>query len=307
MPNTCAVIVTFNRKETLAVCLRSILDGELVPEKLLVVDNASTDGTPEFVQTHFPDASVLRLPRNMGGAGGFKAGMAEALRLGYEFMWVMDDDHVVEKQTFRELMDAMRVSGKGVVGPVILAPSHDGKLSWPMGPGGQGYLTYESIVRDYGANGYIPQNPAPFNAVLYRRSAVEQLGLPDERLFIRGDEMEYSFRIDRQRVGAIVSVRAHVYHPMATNEYYDVLTVGKTRLTACYTGNRLKDYCLFRNRAFYFKKYGQYKSLLLDPPRYLLFFLRNRKFDFAGLRFWFKAYLDGLLGNFGYERKLLNP
>jgi hypothetical protein len=85
------------------------------------------------------------------------------------------------------------------------------------------------------------------------------------------------------------------------------MNVGGERLTAYHTGNQLKDYCIFRNRPFYFKKYGRYKSLLLDPPRYSLVFLMRRRFDFAGFQLWRKGYFGGISGRFGYERELLKP
>src|SRR6185312_10010354 len=179
---------------------RSIRSGSLVPEKILVVDNASIDGTPEFITANFPDdrVSVLRLARNLGGAGGFKAGISTAIEEGYDLIWVMDDDHEVQRDTLQIMSDTMRRTGADIVGPVVISPARDGSLSWPMGPGGQGYLDYASIVRDYGANGTIPQIPATFNAVLYRREVFEVLGLPDERLFIRGDEIEYAYRMEHR-------------------------------------------------------------------------------------------------------------
>jgi rhamnopyranosyl-N-acetylglucosaminyl-diphospho-decaprenol beta-1,3/1,4-galactofuranosyltransferase len=306
MVNTCAVVVTYNRKYVLAECLNSILNGDEVPDRILVVDNASTDGTPEFIEAGYPSGvSVLRLAKNVGGAGGFKAGISEALRLGAKFVWVMDDDHVVQKGALRELMNAMSRTGSDVVGPVMLAPTRDGRLSWPMGPGGVGHHDLESLIREYGPNGYVPQYPATFNAVLYRSSVFETLGLPDERLFIRGDEIEYGLRMERQGTKALAAIKARVYHPAAANEYFPVLSLGPLRLLAYYTGNKLKDYCIFRNRAFYFKKHRRYKSLLLDPPRYLLFFLMTRRLDLKGFRFWLRSYIHGLLGQFGHERQFI--
>jgi rhamnopyranosyl-N-acetylglucosaminyl-diphospho-decaprenol beta-1,3/1,4-galactofuranosyltransferase len=109
MPTIAAVIVTSNRKLVLAECIRSILDGERVPGQIIVVDNASSDGTPGFVKENFPGvASVLRLPRNKGGAGGFKAGIEEALRLGYDLLWLMEDDHMVERDTLQVLAAALK-------------------------------------------------------------------------------------------------------------------------------------------------------------------------------------------------------
>lgn len=302
----CAIVVTYNRKHMLATCLRTILEGELVPEQILVVDNASSDGTAEFVNANFPaGVTVLRLSQNRGGAGGFKAGVAEALRLGHEYLWLMDDDHEVESSALRIMAEQMTAQGADVAGPVILASTRDGFLSWEIGPGRTKYRNYESMRHDWGEAGWFPKIPDAFNAALYRRSVFEQLGLPDDRLFIRGDEVEFALRMEKHGVKAIVCTSAKVFHPAAAADKCSVLSLGSLKLTAYYTGNRLKDYCIFRNRAFYYKKYGRYKSLLLDPPRYLLFFLLTRRFDWQGLRLWVRGYSDGLLGHFGYERQLI--
>jgi len=69
--NICAVIVTYNRKELLRECLKAVLAQTRPPEHVLVVDNASTDGTPEMLQEEFPQVEVLCLPENQGSAGGF--------------------------------------------------------------------------------------------------------------------------------------------------------------------------------------------------------------------------------------------
>jgi rhamnopyranosyl-N-acetylglucosaminyl-diphospho-decaprenol beta-1,3/1,4-galactofuranosyltransferase len=222
---------------------------------------------------------------------------------------VMDDDHEVEPDTLRSLYEGMLRSHSEIVGPVMMKPDRSGDLSWamgPIGPRGQEYLDYASMVRSYGPEGLVPQIPAPFNAVLYRREVFDVLGLPDERLFIRGDEIVYGYRIEHGGVKSAVAVGARVYHP-PSEQKYAVLTIGQRKLTALYTSNKLKDYCTFRNRAFYFKKYGVYKSLLLDSVRYPLFFLLVRRFDVKGCSLWLKGYLHGLTGHFGYERHFLQP
>jgi rhamnopyranosyl-N-acetylglucosaminyl-diphospho-decaprenol beta-1,3/1,4-galactofuranosyltransferase len=308
MPGICAVVVTFNRKNLLAICLETILGGELAPDGVLVVDNASSDGTPEFVESLFDGrVSVLRLKQNRGGAGGFKVGVEETLRRGYDFLWTMDDDHEVDSEALKRLKAAMDQYYCDAVGPMIVAPTRDDRLCWEMGPGGKGYFTLSAIQKAYAGSGYFQKIPDAFNATLYRRSVFERIGLPDERLFIRGDEVEFGLRMEKNNVKGVVLTEAIVYHPPSPGDTCEVVTFWGVKLTAYYTGNRLKDYCIFRNRAFYFKKYGRYRSLLLDPPRYLVFFLMTRKFDIAGFRLWRKGYFDGLAGRFGYERELLKP
>ena len=69
----CAVLVTFNRKTLLRTCLNSLLKQTRPIDQILIVDNASSDGTPELLREEFPQLPLLRLDRNTGGAGGFSA------------------------------------------------------------------------------------------------------------------------------------------------------------------------------------------------------------------------------------------
>ena len=88
----CAIVVTFNRKQLLRECLHSILAQTRLPDAILVVDNASTDGTPALLAEEFPNLCVLRMADNRGGSAGFHAGMRWAFERGFDWFWVMDDD-----------------------------------------------------------------------------------------------------------------------------------------------------------------------------------------------------------------------
>ena len=91
---TCAVVVTHNRRALLERCLAA-LKQQSAPCDVLVVDNASTDGTERWLAEQAAQDSRLRLYRsaeNLGGAGGFHTGMRLALEAGYEWLWIMDDD-----------------------------------------------------------------------------------------------------------------------------------------------------------------------------------------------------------------------
>jgi len=74
----CAIVVTHNRKGLLRDCLAAIEAQTTAPERVLVVDNASTDGTPAVLRDEFPDVEVLSLEENEGSAGGFHEGMKRA-------------------------------------------------------------------------------------------------------------------------------------------------------------------------------------------------------------------------------------
>src|SRR4051794_20749394 len=120
-PDTvCAVVVTHNRRALLAERLRAIGAQTRRPDHLLVVDNASTDGTAELVHERFADAELLALARSAGGAGGFNAGMRAARDRGFEWLWLLDDDPVATPEALERLLAPLREL-RGLPAPDILA------------------------------------------------------------------------------------------------------------------------------------------------------------------------------------------
>ncbi|MHA0902720.1 glycosyltransferase, partial [Enterobacter ludwigii] len=95
----CAVVVTFNRKQLLVRSLNSIISQRnAVLNKIIIIDNASTDGTEiylhekgMFVNNNI-EIEYVRLQSNLGGAGGFNKGLSIAFDQQYDYCWVMDDD-----------------------------------------------------------------------------------------------------------------------------------------------------------------------------------------------------------------------
>jgi Predicted glycosyltransferases len=91
-----AVVVTFNRKQLLTECLDVLLAQTRPVDKIIVIDNASTDGTPESLEERGylsnPLLDYVRLSENTGGAGGFYEGVKRGYEAGYDWLWLMDDD-----------------------------------------------------------------------------------------------------------------------------------------------------------------------------------------------------------------------
>ena len=104
-PRTVAVVVTYNREDLLPKTLAGIASGERVPAAVVIVDNASTDGTAEYLRALDYELPVdcIRLESNMGGAGGFAVGIDRALeRHNPDLVWVMDDDTEPTENTLSE-------------------------------------------------------------------------------------------------------------------------------------------------------------------------------------------------------------
>ncbi len=187
----CAVIVTYNRKALLRECLQAVLSQTRPPDHVLVVDNASTDGTGEMLREEFPGVEVLRLPENQGGAGGFHEGMKRAYEEGFEWIWVMDDDTIPESTSLESLLaraHCLRKENRVVsaIGSEVVWVN--GRLH-PMNNPLRIPFSYKKRCSVY----KVPW--LSFVSVIISRSAVQQMGLPRKAFFIWNDDLEYFLRL----------------------------------------------------------------------------------------------------------------
>jgi GT2 family glycosyltransferase len=108
--NVCAVMVTYNRLETLKTALAHILAQTVKPAAIIVVDNNSTDGTQEYLASVEEETvKTLFLKRNEGPAGGIHAGMKYGLQLqAFDYFWILDDDTFYASNALSELVDTIR-------------------------------------------------------------------------------------------------------------------------------------------------------------------------------------------------------
>jgi rhamnopyranosyl-N-acetylglucosaminyl-diphospho-decaprenol beta-1,3/1,4-galactofuranosyltransferase len=201
-PTVCAVVVTFRRKQLLRKGLAGLMAQTRACDHILVVDNNSCDGTVELVAAEFPSAEILPLQENRGGAGGFSAGMERAHQLGYDWIWVMDDDIEVLPHALETLLSYRSVSKfihgrrEGPDGIVGLEALWDvSSVSCALG----GDRSFEVSDQDW-----IPVRYANFEGPLIHRSVIDAIGLPDTRFFIAGDDMVYGLLASYHTVVAYV-------------------------------------------------------------------------------------------------------
>lgn len=196
-----AVVVTYNRIELLQECLDSILAQTRPADSLIVIDNASDDGTNELfsqgAKYHLPSVQYKRMSSNLGGAGGFYEGIRNAYLAGMDWIWIMDDDTIPTPTALEKLVEALEIVKEE---PSFLASTVYGKYMDPMNvpeldvqKANNGYpYWYEYLDK-----GIIKICVASFVSILINKNAISKVGLPYKELFIWGDDSEYTLRLSK--------------------------------------------------------------------------------------------------------------
>lgn len=315
----CAVVVTYNRRDLLQVCLASLMRQTRPIDALIIVDNASTDNThdillekgyldslppvnisePFFIgskkvidkydinriegETEFSgwegEVFYIRMHNNTGGAGGFHEGVKYGYEMGFDWIWLMDDDGYPHENALEKLMLYSKKANLVALNCLVLSNKKNGKLAFQMPflnvngrikrNGSVKYTKDVGALKDYAKGDLYPWGNF-FNGTLISSSAVKKIGNIKKELFIWGDEQDYFYRL--KQVGEIQTVlSSYHYHPDDNKQ--------KPALWKMYYG--------FRNELYLNRKYRDFKffRFFLSTVRALPEFLKEKN----GLQQYFRA------------------
>ncbi|MDO5700748.1 MAG: glycosyltransferase [Bowdeniella nasicola] len=220
MERICAVVVAYNRRDLLTRTLDALAAQERPLDQVVVIDNASTDGSGDLARRHPTVSEVLTMEKNLGGAGGFAAGIARAVaHHRADLVWVMDDDTVPSPGALAALLRA-RDAYPG--SPAVLASRvvwHDGR-DHPMNTPRTRPLVAPDLAEHARAVGCRQIRSASFVSILIDSRAIWEDGLPEADYFLWNDDFEYTARLLRRRVGLYVpdSVVTHLTRTFGASE-----------------------------------------------------------------------------------------
>jgi rhamnopyranosyl-N-acetylglucosaminyl-diphospho-decaprenol beta-1,3/1,4-galactofuranosyltransferase len=213
-----AAVVTHNRRDLLERCVDHLRAQTRVPDGIIVINNASTDGTVEMLDAkgiaHIDQA-------NLGSAGGWNRAIAHCLEEGFDAVWLMDDDGFPDAGALAALERATDAKTACVSSVVLREDEHshfvfpfprlDRRRGLPVLARRQRKLATLAELERIAPSGTYPFAHF-FNGALVLRSAIESAGSVDTRWFMFGDEVDYFFRL--RQVGEVRSVlAARHYHP----------------------------------------------------------------------------------------------
>ncbi len=206
------VVVTYNRLECLKIALSKYEKQKLLPKYLIVVDNASTDGTNDYLNKWMETDSrinriIIHNDENVGGAGGFNIGMKECLKYNFDYVFLADDDAYAEEDTFEKIILKLSMIPDSSVAAVCTSVINHGTIDISHRCRVKKglfriYLKWIPI-REY-RNDYFPLDIATFVGTAIKKETVEAIGFPIKDYFIYYDDSEYYMRINE--IGSIYCI-----------------------------------------------------------------------------------------------------
>lgn len=286
----CAVVVTHRRPAELATSL-AVVSGQSRPvDHLIVVDNdggnsRGDDTVQRLVEGQPVPSTYLGSRRNLGGAGGFALGMLHALALGADWVWLADDDgRPHDAEVLATLLGCAERHGLAEVSPMVCALNDPDRLAFPLRRG----LVWRRRVDELRTHGagqdLLPGIASLFNGALFSAKAIEAVGVPDLRLFVRGDEVDVHRRLVRSGLPFGTCLDAVYLHPYGSDEFKPILA---GRMHTQYPDDPVKRFFTYRNRGYLLAQPGLRRLLPQEWLRFGWYFLMTRR-DPAGLREWIR-------------------
>lgn len=288
-PQVVAVVVTRHRAEQLSTSLKVMAEQTRPPDHLIVVDNGPDQPARDVVQACPLPSTYLASQRNLGGAGGFALGMLHALALGAEWVWCGDDDgRPGDEHVLQTLLTEARGRGLAAVSPMVVNIDDPRRLAFPLRRG----LTWKRLRDELGGPDsvdFLPGIASLFNGALFAASTLDVVGVPDYRLFVRGDEVEIHRRLVRSGLPFGTSLRATYVHPDGSAEFKPMLG---GRFHAQDPADDIKRYYTYRNRGYLLSQPGLRRLGALELARFGLYFLVTKR-DPTAFRQWLKLVRQG--------------
>jgi rhamnopyranosyl-N-acetylglucosaminyl-diphospho-decaprenol beta-1,3/1,4-galactofuranosyltransferase len=212
--------------------------------------------------------------------------MLMALAEGADWVWCADDDgRPADEHVLATLLSVARERGLAEVSPAVADIDRPEAFAFPVRTG----LRWRGERDHVGGEDFLPGYASLFNGALFAAATLGQTGVPDLRLFARGDETEIHRRLVRAGLPFGTALNATYLHPNGRDEFKPILG---GRLSAQYPETDWKRFYTYRNRGYLMRQPGMRWLFPLELVRFSWFFLVTRR-DVPGYREWLRLVRAG--------------
>jgi GT2 family glycosyltransferase len=210
------IILNWNGLEDTLKCLESVYRLDYPSFEVIVVDNASSDNSPEVIRDNFPQVFLIKNSENLGYAGGNNLAMQYAMEHGAEYVWLLNNDTVVEPDTLSKIVaTAEGAPDIGMVSPVIYFYHEPDRIQFT------GCCIDHKMSIEYPESN-LTSIPDEFvrgknvwlwgTALLVKRKVIEKIGYFREEFFAYWEDTDYSLRVKENHFINLVDLTAKIYH-----------------------------------------------------------------------------------------------
>lgn len=211
-----AIVVSYNRAGLLQECLDALAAQTRQPDRVIVIDNASTDGAADVAEQHPLQPEVTVLDHNVGGAGGFCAGIARALadaaadhsQQTNHYVWLMDDDTIPTSTALEQLLAAAgEARERNGVWPAVLGSKAlwtDGREHLMNKPRPRTWRALGAAKLQQSAEAFQVRSLSFVSCLINARMIESARALPRAAYFLWNDDYEYTTKLLRRATGYYV-------------------------------------------------------------------------------------------------------
>jgi len=216
------ILVNWNGKAVTLDCLSSLRSVTYLRRKILVVDNASEDGSVEAIHNLYPDVHLLTLAENRRFAGGNNAGISYALEHGAQMLMLLNNDTTVDAGFLLPMVERLRLEPDiGIVSPKIYYHGRTNQLWFAGGRLSFWTGTMRHIgIREVDRGQYDTATDIDYGTgccILTRKDVVEKAGLLDESYHLYAEDADWSVRVRKSGYRILYEPRAKVWHKLSVS------------------------------------------------------------------------------------------
>jgi GT2 family glycosyltransferase len=245
-PYVITVILNTNRREDTLACLASLDRGTYQNHHIIVLDNASTDGSVLAIQAAFPAVQIIELAQNLGYAGNNNVGIQAALAQGADWIFVLNEDTILAPECLEELVRVgERDKRVGVVGPMVYHHNEPTVIQSAGGKLGRNWESQHIAQNQPDTQQFTASHDVDWIsgcAILVRRAVIEQVGMLDERFFYYWEETEWCVRATKNGWRIVHVPLAKLWHKGVQRDY-------RPKPSVAYYNTRNRLLLLMKHRA----------------------------------------------------------
>ena len=222
LPLVYIIILNWNGWKDTIECVDSCLQLRYPAFRILVVDNASSDGSETILRAQFPHIELMQTGANLGYAGGNNVGISHALANGADYLWLLNNDTKVDPGALDEMVRvAIDDATVAMVGPKILLHSRPQYLNCVGSTinllTGQPRLIGLGEKDDGRFDGNKEMDSLSGCSLLVSKEIVEKVGLMDERFFLYYEETDWILRAKRAGYRMMYVSQAKIWHKVSAS------------------------------------------------------------------------------------------